>query len=80
MSLTDDRPTSSPPRRVRRALVNVGWVGLDPTNDKLVDWQYVRVAIGRDYGDVQPVRGMFRGEGEQSLSVFVDVTLLQGGA
>ncbi len=59
---------------------DLGWVGLDPTNDKLVDWQYVRVALGRDYGDVRPVRGIFRGEGEQSLSVSVEVTRLDGGA
>ena len=58
----------------------LGWVGLDPTNDKLVDWQYVRTAIGRDYRDVRPVHGIFRGEGEQSLSVFVEVTRLDGGA
>ncbi len=56
----------------------LGWVGLDPTNDKLVDWQYVRVAVGRDYGDVRPVAGIFRGEGEQSLSVSVEVTRLAG--
>ena len=54
----------------------LGWVGLDPTNDKLVDWQYVRVALGRDYGDVRPVRGVFRGSGEQTLSVAVEMTRL----
>lgn len=58
----------------------LGWVGLDATNDKLVDWQYVRVAVGRDYADVQPVRGVFRGEAEQSLSVSVEVTRLDAGA
>jgi len=58
---------------------DLGWVGLDPTNDKLVDWQYVRVAVGRDYGDVQPVRGVFRGGGEQQLSVAVEVTRLAEG-
>jgi transglutaminase-like putative cysteine protease len=58
----------------------LGWVGLDPTNDQLVDWQYVRVAVGRDYGDVQPVRGVFRGAGEQRLTVSVAVTRLAGGA
>lgn len=57
---------------------DLGWVGLDPTNDRLVDWQYVRVAVGRDYGDVRPVRGIFRGLGDQSLSVSVNVTRLDG--
>ncbi len=51
----------------------LGWVGIDPTNDKLVDWQYVRVAAGRDYTDVQPVRGVFVGPRDQELSVEVDV-------
>jgi transglutaminase-like putative cysteine protease len=51
----------------------LGWVGIDPTNDKLVDWQYVRVAAGRDYTDVQPLRGVFVGPLEQSLEVDVRV-------
>lgn len=49
----------------------LGWVGLDPTNNKLVDWQYIRVAVGRDYTDVQPLRGVFVGSTGQSLSVDV---------
>ena len=52
----------------------LGWVGIDPTNDKLVDWQYVRVAIGRDYTDVQPLRGTFLGAPAQSLDVSVTVS------
>ena len=57
---------------------DLGWVGLDPTNDKLVDWQYVRVAIGRDYGDVRPVRGVFRGHAAHELWVSVEVRRLLG--
>ena len=52
---------------------DLGWVGIDPTNDKLVDWQYVRVAAGRDYTDVQPLRGVFVGPHEQRLDVEVSV-------
>lgn len=51
----------------------LGWVGIDPTNDKLVDWQYVRIATGRDYTDVQPLRGFFVGAWEQTLDVDVSV-------
>jgi len=51
----------------------LGWVGIDPTNNKLVDWQYVRVAVGRDYTDVQPMRGVFVGASEQELFVEVKV-------
>jgi len=52
---------------------DLGWVGTDPTNDKLVDWQYVRVAAGHDYTDVQPLRGVFLGPREQQLDVEVEV-------
>jgi transglutaminase-like putative cysteine protease len=51
----------------------LGWVGIDPTNDKLVDWQYIRVAAGRDYTDVQPLRGVFVGPRAQELDVNVMV-------
>ena len=43
---------------------DLGWIGVDPTNDKLVDWQYVRVAVGRDYSDVLPLRGVFLGSAQ----------------
>jgi len=52
------------------------WCGVDPTNNKLVDWQYIRTAIGRDYYDVTPVKGIFRGIVEQKLTVEVAVTRL----
>ena len=48
-----------------------GWVGFDPTNDILVNDHFVRVALGRDYGDVSPVRGVFRGASESEMSVNV---------
>lgn len=54
----------------------LGWVGVDPTNRRLVDWQYVRVAIGRDYGDVQPLRGVYHGDTRQELDVHVEVVRL----
>jgi len=53
-----------------------GWVGIDPTNDKLVDWQYVRTAFGRDYFDVQPLKGVFSGVAEQQLDVSVNVKII----
>jgi transglutaminase-like putative cysteine protease len=51
----------------------VGWRGLDPTNDQPTDERYVRVAVGRDYADVAPVQGAYRGTADQELSVEVDV-------
>ncbi len=50
-----------------------GWVGFDPTNDKRPGARHIKVCHGRDYFDVQPVRGLFLGSGSQSLRVEVDV-------
>ena len=56
-----------------------GWVNLDPTNDCPMTDQYITTAIGRDYQDVTPVRGVFYGGGEHSLTVSVDVDRLELG-
>jgi transglutaminase-like putative cysteine protease len=50
-----------------------GWLGLDPTLGKVVNHQHVRIAYGRDYGDVPPVRGVYKGHAGQQLSVDVRV-------
>lgn len=48
------------------------WLELDPTNDLLPTTSHVRLAIGRDYGDVTPLRGVIRGGGgEHQLDVRV---------
>ncbi len=52
------------------------WVDYDPTNDCLLGEQHITTAVGRDYGDVTPVRGVFYGGGEHQLSVAVDVDRL----
>jgi len=52
---------------------NAGWTGFDPTLGKPVGMRHVRVAYGRDYGDVAPVRGVYKGHAGQSLSVDVRV-------
>jgi len=54
----------------------LGWVGVDPSHRQLTDWRYVCVAVGRDYTDVQPIRGVFVGNHEQRLSVEVTVSRL----
>jgi transglutaminase-like putative cysteine protease len=51
-----------------------GWVELDPTNDLIPATGHVRLAIGRDYGDVAPLRGVVHGGGEHSLRVAVKVS------
>jgi len=50
-----------------------GWIGLDPTNDLIVQDEHVLVAVGRDYSDVSPVRGVILGGGAHELSVSVDL-------
>jgi transglutaminase-like putative cysteine protease len=51
----------------------LGWIDLDPTNDLVVNQRHVTLAIGRDYGDVTPLRGVIRGGGEHALRVGVSV-------
>jgi transglutaminase-like putative cysteine protease len=50
-----------------------GWVGFDPTNTLIPAARHIKVAHGRDYFDVQPLKGIFLGTGTQSLLVQVDV-------
>ncbi|HKH91272.1 MAG TPA: transglutaminase family protein [Gemmatimonadaceae bacterium] len=49
-----------------------GWRGLDATNDVVVGDAHVKIAIGRDYADVSPTRGSFRGNAAQRLGVTVE--------
>ena len=56
-------------------LPTLGWVGFDPTNDVLAAERHIRVAVGRDYADVPPTRGVFRGEAGSVLAVLVTVSL-----
>ncbi len=51
----------------------VGWVGQDPTLGRATELRHIRVAYGRDYGDVPPVRGVYKGHFGQRLSVDVRV-------
>ena len=54
-------------------LPGTGWMGLDPTLGLPLGLQHVRLAHGRDYGDVVPVRGVYKGHAGQRLSVDVRV-------
>ena len=51
-----------------------GWVAFDPTNGFVGGQRHIRVAIGRDYADVPPTRGVYKGEAESELGVAVVVT------
>jgi transglutaminase-like putative cysteine protease len=48
-----------------------GWLGLDPTHNRATGPLYTRVAIGRDYADAAPVRGIYQGEATETLAVQV---------
>lgn len=53
-----------------------GWVGYDPTNNKLINDEFVKIAVGRDYRDVSPVRGVYKGASESVMSVNVAMEML----
>ena len=55
-------------------LPELGWIGFDPTNNTVADDQHVRTAIGRDYADVPPTKGTYKGNVDSELSVSVVVT------
>lgn len=54
-----------------------GWLDFDPTNDKMPEEQHITTAVGRDFGDVTPIKGVLYGGGKHSLSVSVDVERLE---
>lgn len=49
------------------------WIDLDPTNCTLAADAHIRLAVGRDFGDVTPIKGVIRGGGEHQLQVAVTV-------
>ena len=52
-------------------LPQLGWVGFDPTNQSLPDERHISVAVGRDFQDVSPTRGVRYGGGESQLDIDV---------
>jgi transglutaminase-like putative cysteine protease len=70
-----DRSTSSATHAwVEAFLPTLGWVGFDPTNALIARDRHIRTALGRDYADVPPTRGLFRGRTDSELYVAVQVT------
>ncbi len=54
-------------------LPSLGWVGFDPTNNLVAHHRHIRTAVGRDYADVPPTSGVFRGQTDSELYVAVHV-------
>ena len=55
-----------------------GWLGFDPTNNCVVNDLHVRLAVGRNFTDVSPVRGTYKGTAKQTLEVGVSVSYEDG--
>ncbi len=53
-----------------------GWLDLDPTNNRVPGAGHVRLAIGRDFGDVTPLQGVIRGGGRHTMVVGVHTRVL----
>ncbi|WP_229755311.1 transglutaminase-like domain-containing protein [Hymenobacter cavernae] len=50
-----------------------GWLGLDPTNNCIVNDGHVRIAVGRNFSDCTPVKGTYKGMGAHKLEVSVHI-------
>lgn len=62
---------------VEALLPDWGWIGFDPTNNLLAGERHLRAAVGRDYADVPPTRGVFKGAAATELEVAVQVSLAE---
>jgi len=71
----DRSPEGASHAWVEALLPGLGWVGFDPTNNLMACDRHIRTAIGRDYSDVPPTRGIFKGKVASDLTVSVRVAL-----
>ena len=69
----DRSPEGASHAWVEALLPGLGWVGFDPTNNLIAGERHIRTAIGRDYADVPPTKGIFKGKSESQLTVSVRV-------
>lgn len=51
----------------------IGWVGFDPTNNRMVDENYIKVSHGMDYGDCSPLKGVIRTNGKNTTAYTVKI-------
>jgi transglutaminase-like putative cysteine protease len=54
-------------------LPGYGWLGLDPTNNCVANEMHVRLAVGRNFSDCSPVKGVYKGSAKHILEVSVSV-------
>jgi transglutaminase-like putative cysteine protease len=55
----------------------VGWQSLDPTHNCIPDETYVKIGVGRDYADVPPVSGTYKGTTERTMNVQVQILRME---
>lgn len=77
-SATDRSVASATHAWVEALMPQLGWVGFDPTNSLVAGDRHIRTAVGRDYADVPPTHGIFRGRADSELTVAVRVTPSEG--
>jgi transglutaminase-like putative cysteine protease len=59
---------------IEALLPGMGWTGFDPTHRCRTDIRHIRVAIGRDYADACPIRGVYRSDASHNtMSVELEV-------
>ena len=62
------------------AMLPEGWFGFDPTHGARVTDHHLRLAVGRDYADVPPIRGVYRSAGKrQAMRVSLDIREADSG-
>jgi transglutaminase-like putative cysteine protease len=59
---------------------SLGWIPFDPTHNVVPDERYVVVGHGRDYDDVPPNRGIYRGAAKETLTAEVRTERARGRA
>jgi transglutaminase-like putative cysteine protease len=63
---------------VEAYIPDYGWLGIDPTNNVLVNETHVRLAVGKNFTDCSPVKGTYRGTSNHTLEVAVSVEYEDG--
>lgn len=76
--LFDDGRTAASHAWADVLIPGMGWISLDPTHGSAQTARYVRVAVGRDYADVPPTRGVYKGSAKESMDVVVKVVAAEG--
>ncbi len=67
-------PSNATHAWVEVLLPGLDWLGFDPTNDCVADERHIRVAVGRDYADVPPTRGVHKGDAASTLTVSITIS------